>query len=284
MKTPFILFLILLLLTPAIRSQPSQTQTLPAVSGATPANSSVNTTNSGLIGSDQDFVSTNGIFIGNIDLILQALQNDIDRARQLLAQIQSLTVATNTPGPTTAVVGTFVAGNDQTPNQLTHNFGIDVSQDLSQNFSSSAAVPAAGVLATPPLTYPSDQLIVQTGPPTGPNAPVLPSIPPYQILAPAAVEISPGIFAAARGTTSTDNVQPAQSKLALLNSLQAALQDLQTDAQAILPDIPNAIGSVGNQSGTDSGFGSPTNTFGSRFTNSSGTIPQSPSSSGTSPR
>jgi hypothetical protein len=204
-------------------------------------------TNGMAIASNQIFFNTNGTFAQNNSLVLQNLQNNINTVNQLLAQLQGTPAAAN--------VSATTGGNGQTVNQTARNLGVDVSQNLSRNVSVSAAVSPSGQLVSfAPIrqngfatTTPSDQSMGAVGNRSG------------------------------NGTETSSSTTAAQTQLEILVNLQNALQNLQADAQTILPLIGNATASMVSQLQTNSGFAGFTNLVVNQFTNAPGSVPQSPS-------
>jgi hypothetical protein len=149
--------------------------------------------------------------------------------------------------------------------------GANFSSQAGQNLSSSSAVPAGGTTPASPSTgvgfsstvQPRSMTRAQTG---------------FAAAGGTGNQIGTGTgFGASGSVSGGTQLPPAQ--LALLGNLQLVLQDVQMDAQELLPRLAqltggnvftNGTGGIGDQSGTNSGFGNLTNTFGAPLTNSFG--------------
>lgn len=226
---------------------------------------------------------TNGIagLPDDVILLVRDLQINVEQLRPILAAISGSSFQ---PGGTGFGAGATnfngngtnfnTASGGVTPNQSAgQNFGtvggVNFSSQAGQNLSASSAAPAGGTTpASPstgagfsPTTQPRTTARAQTGFAGGIGN-----------------QTGTGAGFGANGNASA-GAQLTPGQLALLGNLQLALQDVQIDAQELLPRLAqltggnvftNGTGGIGDQSGTNSGFGNLTNTFGTPLTNNFG--------------
>jgi hypothetical protein len=237
----------LLLLTLVAGAQTTQTPFSPGQA----TNTFMIGTNVFVTSTNQNLFASNGVFAGTNGVILGQLQNNVAALNDLLSQIVG-TASNGVISPR----GTFVAGNGQ---------------PLSQLFSNLTVLPPSptGQLVSPNVASGNGQLTSPNSLLTGPNGP-LGSSTPRPTLATEGIVIRPSVF----GTIVANPGTLTADQLALLESLQSLLLNIQFNAQQLLPVLTNAVvasGGVGSTVVTNAGMGSLTNTFTTPLTNAFGT-------------
>jgi hypothetical protein len=215
---------------------------------------------------------TNGIsgLPDDVILLVRDLQINVEQLRPILAAISGSSFEPGGVGMGGGATNFNTASGGAISNQSAgQNFGTvggaNFSSQAGRNISSSSAV-AAGGTAPAATVQPRAINRAQTG---------------FAAAGGAGSQIGTGAGFGANGNVS-GGTQLTPGQLALLGNLQLVLQDVQIDAQELLPRLAqltggnvftNGTGGLGDQSGTNGGFGNLTNTFAPPLTNNFGQSP-----------